>query len=244
MPYIIYILLSFALSVKADLLQESAATIASDQQQQQQLVQIFTSLLGAIKLSFSFFHSFFYFIYKCITTLLSPIMWITTNAWSNFVTKPFQLFLHLAHILYPVTLFCVAAVCCGLFIGGCAGFAAEACSSLLISATWGPQPKKVSVQEDEDEDEEEEEMEENEEGEEERVMLNDNESTIHNTTGSISSFFGQRKREKEPLLQKPKVEQWRDSIDTSPVLIRRRKLSSDKKNGWDWDEDEEDEFCK
>ncbi|KAG2229751.1 hypothetical protein INT48_000043 [Thamnidium elegans] len=74
-------------------------------------------------------------------------------------------------------------------------------------------------------------------------MLNDNESTIDNTTGSISSFFGQRKKEKEPLLQKPKVEQWRDSIDNSPVLIRRMKLSSDKKNGWNWDEDE-DEFCK
>lgn len=239
MPHIIYIL-GFALSVKADLLQESAATLANDQQQQQQLVQIFTSLLGAIKLSFSFFHSFFYFIYKCITTLLSPILWITTNAWSNFVTKPFQLFLHLAHILYPVTLFCVAAICCGLFIGGCAGFAAEACSSLLISATWGPQPKKVSVQEEEEEEEEDE-----EEEEEERIMLNDNESAIHNTTGSISSFFGQRKQEKQPLLQKPRVEQWRDSIDTSPILIRRRKLSSDKKNGWDWDEDEdEDEFCK
>lgn len=238
MPRVIYMVGLISI-VNADLIQETVATLPVEQHQQQQLVQIFTSLIGAIKLSFSFFHSFFYFIYKCTVTILSPILWITTNLWSSFITKPFQLFMHLAHILYPVIVFCIAAVCCGLFIGGCAGFAAEAFSSILISATWGPPVKQV-VQEEEEvvlegsvEEEEEEEV---------PMHHHDNASSTHHTTDSISSFFGQRKKEKEPLLQKPKVEVWRDSIDTSPpVLIRRKKLSSDKKNGWDWDEDE-DEF--
>ncbi|KAF7724630.1 hypothetical protein EC973_000874 [Apophysomyces ossiformis] len=35
-----------------------------------------------------------------------------------------------------------AAVCCGVVIGSCAGFAAEAFSSLLISATWGAEKKQ------------------------------------------------------------------------------------------------------
>ncbi|KAG1148584.1 hypothetical protein G6F37_002521 [Rhizopus arrhizus] len=52
-------------------------------------------------------------------------------------------------------MFCLAAVFCGLFIGGCAGFAAEAVSSIMITATWGPQPKQKKEQEEVEEDESE-----------------------------------------------------------------------------------------
>ncbi|KAI8647847.1 hypothetical protein BD408DRAFT_332977, partial [Parasitella parasitica] len=110
-------------------------------------------------------------------------------------------------------MFCTAAVCCGVFIGGCAGFAAEAFSSILITATWGPQAIKGVEQE-------------------ENVEL----------VEGLAKEDGEK--EKEPLI--PRVESWRDSLSisstsSSPVLIRRMKLSStDRKDSWEWDEETEE----
>jgi hypothetical protein len=221
----------------------AATIVTSDQQRHQQIMQILTSISGAIKLSWSFFKSMFGFLYTCITTILSPIIWILCYLWSQFVTKPFGLFTHVAHVFYPVILFCIAAICCGLFIGGVAGFAAEAFSSILISATWGPQPRKkeeededevaiVAVQDqkkgrkskaplqEEDEDDDEERLEGEETDDDLYTQNNDNLKRSASAASSIwessSSFFGVHqggKKEKEPM--RPKVELWRDSISAS-----------------------------
>lgn len=250
--HIAYILL-FISSIKAEnlteLLQESTATLVktatSNQQHQQQFIQILHTIIGAIKLSCSFFKSLFFLVYKCMTTVLSPIMWLTNNLWAGFVAKPYHLFMHVARVLYPVTLFCAAAIFCGLFIGGCAGFAAEAFSSILISATWGPQPKVI---EEEGlllvEDDDVKRPEETDEEEDEHIIKSSKSSSIWENSSSFFGVHQHKKKEKEPLVQKPKVELWRESIVDSPppVMIRRMKLSSShKKSGWDWDD--EDDMC-
>ncbi|CEP16378.1 hypothetical protein [Parasitella parasitica] len=106
------------------------------------LMHIFTALSTAANLSLFFFKYLIGFIVTIAMYLLSPMLWLFSACWHQFVTKPLDLFLYVLHVLYPVIMFCTAAVCCGLFIGGCAGFAAEAFSSILINATWGPQAVK------------------------------------------------------------------------------------------------------
>ncbi|CAO3655447.1 unnamed protein product [Mucor hiemalis] len=253
-----------------------AKAATTNEEQQQQLLQLFSSLSRAIQLALTFFKSMFSFFMTCISTASFPFLWIASSLWSQFVVKPFDLFMHVVQFLYPVILFCFAAVCCGLFIGGCAGFAAEACSSLLISATWGPQPQAEEVHE---ESVVEESLLDNKDDDDFSTTHDENEgdafrgrhssmssgshrelpSMLTSTASSIwessSSFFGmhpptsppasanskkmsKRALEKEPLIQPPKVEAWRDSI-SPPVLIRRKKLSPTKDN-WEWDEDEDD----
>ncbi|KAI9254480.1 hypothetical protein BDA99DRAFT_518514 [Phascolomyces articulosus] len=53
---------------------------------------------------------------------------------------------------YPVVSFILAAIGCGLLIGFCAGFAVEAFSSMLLSATWG-KPKPTLTTEEQEEHE-------------------------------------------------------------------------------------------
>lgn len=56
--------------------------------------------------------------------------------------------LHIAamlHDIYPVLVYLLIVIGCGALIGGCAGFAVEAFSAMLLSATWGiDKPKKES----------------------------------------------------------------------------------------------------
>lgn len=256
-----------------------AKAATTNEEQQRQLLQLFSSLGRAIQLAFTFFKSMFSFFMTCISTACFPFLWIARNLWSQFVVKPFDLFMHVVQFLYPVILFCFAAVCCGLFIGGCAGFAAEACSSLLISATWGPQPSPAVTHEEEELVIEDSLNENNKDEDNFSTTHDDNEdafrgrhssmssggshrefpSMLTSTASSIwessSSFFGmhpptsppastnskklsKRAMEKEPMIQPPPVEAWRDSI-SPPVLIRRKKLSTAKDN-WEWDEDEDD----
>lgn len=149
-------------------------------------------------------------------------------------------------------MFCVAAICCGMFIGGCAGFAAEAFSSILISATWGPQASKEIEHEENVElieglDTQNEGLTDGSEDEQEENIYNhDKPSNFFGSTATSSASTTPRnKKGKEPLI--PRVESWRDSLSTSstassPVLIRRMKLSStDTKSYWDWDEDNSEE---
>lgn len=75
--------------------------------------------------------------YKLLSFILNPAVWLLHWLWITFIVQPFQLALHVARVLYPVAMFCLAAVVCGTVIGGCAGFAAEAISAFAISATWG-----------------------------------------------------------------------------------------------------------
>lgn len=103
---------------------------------------VYRALVGAAFLAFTFFSYLFFGIYKIVYYILWPVVWVILACWNNFVMKPFTLCIHVAHIFYPVAMFCLAAVLCGLVIGGCAGFAAEAFSSLLITATWGTEKKQ------------------------------------------------------------------------------------------------------
>ncbi|KAI8876202.1 hypothetical protein K501DRAFT_289016, partial [Backusella circina FSU 941] len=98
-----------------------------------------SSLTHAASISYRFFGTLFYYLFKLCMFLLSPLIYLLEFLWRQLVIKPYALAAHVAHLLYPVTMFCLAAVVCGAVIGGFAGFAAEACSSLIISATWGPE---------------------------------------------------------------------------------------------------------
>ena len=53
---------------------------------------------------------------------------------------------------YPLVPFLLTAIGCGLVIGGCAGFAVEACTSMLLSATWGKPTQEVLFDEQEDQE--------------------------------------------------------------------------------------------
>ncbi|KAL7310674.1 hypothetical protein PS15m_010145 [Mucor circinelloides] len=215
-------------------------------------MQIFTALSTAASLSIFFFKYLIGFIIKCTMYMLSPLLWLSSICWHQFVTKPLDLFLHVLHVLYPVIMFCVAAICCGMFIGGCAGFAAEAFSSILISATWGPQASKEIEHEEnveliEGPDAQNEGLTDGSEDEQEENIYNhDKPPNFFGSTATSSASTPPRNRKgKEPLI--PRVESWRDSLSTSstassPVLIRRMKLSStDTKSNWDWDEDNSEE---
>ncbi|CAO3640299.1 unnamed protein product [Mucor fragilis] len=218
-------------------------------------MHIFTALSTAASLSIFFFKYLIGFIIKITMYMLSPLLWVSSTCWHQFVTKPLDLFLHVLHVLYPVIMFCVAAICCGVFIGGCAGFAAEAFSSILISATWGPQATKEMEHEGDAElieglDAKEEGLsEESEDGQEESIYNHDKPPNFFGSatpaTSSTSTATPRNRKGKEPLI--PRVESWRDSLSrsstsSSPVLIRRMKLSStDRKGSWEWDENSDDE---
>ncbi|KAI8353284.1 hypothetical protein EDC96DRAFT_447290 [Choanephora cucurbitarum] len=130
-------------------------------------------------------------------------------------------------------MFCLAAVGCGLFIGGCAGFASEALSTLLITTTWGPQPipKQIIVEEQEEDIRP-------------RRQFEHRPSSSSSTTSVWDNkpFFS-KKQGKEPL----RVEDWQESLSrprsaSPPVLIRRMKMSSihkPKSSSWDWEDDDE-----
>ncbi|KAI8142972.1 hypothetical protein BJV82DRAFT_612950 [Fennellomyces sp. T-0311] len=53
---------------------------------------------------------------------------------------------------HPVVPFLLTAIGCGLVIGGCAGFAVEACTSMLLSATWGKPTQQPAITQQDDED--------------------------------------------------------------------------------------------
>ncbi|KAI9317260.1 hypothetical protein BX666DRAFT_1877846 [Dichotomocladium elegans] len=74
--------------------------------------------------------------------MLWPVLAIVSTLWRLLVVAPWQLFMGIAHVLYPVVLFCFVAVLCGIVIGGCAGFAAEAVSWFTVTATWGRQVRQ------------------------------------------------------------------------------------------------------
>ncbi|CAO3612475.1 unnamed protein product [Cunninghamella blakesleeana] len=78
---------------------------------------------------------------------------------SFFILRPLWFIIHVCQILYPVFIYLFAAVVIGLIIGLCAGFTSEALSTIIINATWGPQPneKLLTYPEEEEEYSEEEE---------------------------------------------------------------------------------------
>lgn len=219
------------------------------------IFRIFTVLNTAISLSLYFFKYLFGFIFRIVTYIISPFFWIIKFCWNQFVSKPFDLLLYVLHVLYPVLMFCLAAICCGVFIGGCAGFAAEAFSSILISATWGPQPLRIKQEEELDDQEqlppnkntmkeftETEDEEEEEEPFHQKQQQPKKTKPLSSRSSSISSFFSSvTPKGKEPL-KRPFIDQWSSATSFShtpqhptsssssssinPVFIRRMKLSS------------------
>ncbi|KAI9010917.1 hypothetical protein CLU79DRAFT_772584 [Phycomyces nitens] len=116
---------------------------------------VVSALLSAASVAYHFFRILFSSIYRLTLALLWPVYWLARLCWTGLVVKPVLLFAHICYVLWPITLFCLVAVCCGLLIGGCAGFAAEAFSSVLISATWGTEkqkPKETIVYDSDDDD--------------------------------------------------------------------------------------------
>ena len=103
-------------------------------------------LITAGSLAFSFFRLVGICVYKIISTLLLPVYYLISFCWRNMVTRPFALLMNIGHTLYPVLMYCIAAICCGTLIGGCAGFAAEAIASFTISTTWGRSSSSSSQQ--------------------------------------------------------------------------------------------------
>ncbi|CAO3688485.1 unnamed protein product [Rhizopus stolonifer] len=98
----------------------------------EQFLTLIHSLQAAALITFRFFQTFFAFIYQSSGLLLRPLAYMARMVW-YILKRPLELFVHV-RALYPILLFCLVAVCCGLFIGGCAGFVSEAFSSVVITA--------------------------------------------------------------------------------------------------------------
>ncbi|KAI7849396.1 hypothetical protein BDC45DRAFT_520675 [Circinella umbellata] len=101
------------------------------------------------------------FIFSSIRTLLSKSTYIafsparlTYNTIGWIMRRLILLITQLTS--NPVVSFILVAIGCGLLIGGCAGFAVEAFSSMLLSATWGKQTKKISTEVNDEQQEEQE----------------------------------------------------------------------------------------
>ncbi|KAJ8655386.1 hypothetical protein O0I10_008878 [Lichtheimia ornata] len=76
-------------------------------------------------------------VYMVISWMTWPVLFVLGLVWRILIVRPWELFVSFIHVVYPVALFCFAAVLCGTIIGGCAGFAAEAIAWFSITATWG-----------------------------------------------------------------------------------------------------------
>jgi hypothetical protein len=84
-------------------------------------------------------------VYSVILWILWPSIVLSKLGFHVFIYTPYKAVAHIMHVLYPVATFCFAAACFGIFIGGFAGIASEAISSLLIALTWGTQQNKAIV---------------------------------------------------------------------------------------------------
>lgn len=203
------------------------------------IVHIITALSTAVSLSISFLKYLFGCVIYIIQYMLTPFSYLFSTMWSLLVMKPFALFLHVMHTLYPVLVFCAAAIGCGVFIGGCAGFAAEAFSNLLIAATWGPQPKEKDTR-----------------GQDELVYTADTASEhpvdSEDDEPNQSPFFSSKKSKKalgkEPMIPRTSNSHCSSRSSSPPVIIRKIKLSpmdittGRRKNSWQWDEEEEESY--
>ncbi|CAO3611674.1 unnamed protein product [Cunninghamella echinulata] len=135
----------------------------------------------------SWIHWIFSQIGNIISTMITisqlpmlPFIWLTQWLWQQLVITPYHMAIDTTTILYPIFVYCAAACFCGVLIGGCSGFAAEAIITMFINATWGkevanqnrkkkliPSSRENDYQKEEEKYNQEEEDEEDEEEEEE-----------------------------------------------------------------------------
>ncbi|KAL0073586.1 hypothetical protein J3Q64DRAFT_1749467 [Phycomyces blakesleeanus] len=62
---------------------------------------------------------------------------LASALWHTMIMRPLNYFFQGASLLFPIILYAVGAVVCGLFIGLCGGFLSEALASAVVAATWG-----------------------------------------------------------------------------------------------------------
>ncbi|ORX58886.1 hypothetical protein DM01DRAFT_1333503, partial [Hesseltinella vesiculosa] len=86
-----------------------------------------------------------YFLLRMCQLPFLPVVWATVWLWQRLVVLPLTLAMEATSLMYPVLLYCGAAIVCGVAIGGCGGFALEAMTSTLLNMTWGKPPKGSEV---------------------------------------------------------------------------------------------------
>ncbi|KAI9266044.1 hypothetical protein BY458DRAFT_512965 [Sporodiniella umbellata] len=108
-----------------------------------QFLRLMDSLQQAARITFRFFQTFFYCLYCSGQWLLKPTFHIVA-----ILTYPLRSLAFIAFYLKaisPILLFCLVAVCCGLFIGGCAGFLSEAFSSIIVTHSRPKDPSSLLI---------------------------------------------------------------------------------------------------
>ncbi|KAI7876715.1 hypothetical protein K492DRAFT_172333 [Lichtheimia hyalospora FSU 10163] len=103
-------------------------------------------LLVAASLAWMMFRAIGIGVYMVISWTTWPVLFVLGLVWRILIVRPWELFVSFIHVVYPVALFCLAAVLCGTVIGACAGFAAEAIAWFSITATWGRSATSIRKQ--------------------------------------------------------------------------------------------------
>ncbi|CDH57183.1 predicted protein [Lichtheimia corymbifera JMRC:FSU:9682] len=146
-------LLLLALSSYADDTTDSNATLVSNTTASEDELTSTTTTTGekttavlfvAASLAWMTFRAIGIGVYMIISWMTWPVLFVLGLVWRILIVRPWELFVSFIHVIYPVALFCFAAVLCGTIIGGCAGFAAEAIAWFSITATWGRSAASIS----------------------------------------------------------------------------------------------------
>ncbi|CAO3583608.1 unnamed protein product [Absidia cylindrospora] len=142
-----------------------------------------------------------------------PFLWMTRWLWRHLILTPWTMAVHATHIMYPVLIYCGAACLCGLIIGGCSGFAAEAMSSA----------QQLLEAEDEAEVDDT-----------ETIFSQD---TYDDTMDETDSMYWRRASQHSPASSV-----YRFSISSDPFMTSSRPSSfyDDKPNDWNGNEDPEE----
>ncbi|SAM01030.1 hypothetical protein [Absidia glauca] len=114
------------------------------------------TLVATLRLIFVVATYCFTAVTKLLLMVLRTILWPVYMMARYFIVPPVVFLYQVCRGLYPIAVFLSMAVICGVIIGCCAGFTAEALSSFFINATWGPQPSSKAIDDDICEDAEEE----------------------------------------------------------------------------------------
>ncbi|KAI8977029.1 hypothetical protein BDF20DRAFT_835864 [Mycotypha africana] len=116
------------------------------------VLKAFTAVTAGLSLTYYALRSVFsvgLVIASHLIDMIRPAaQWVLSHMYQLFLKKPMYCLSSLLNWIYPMMMFCTAASICGVVIGSCAGFVAEAVSSILISATWGSDTAEKVIRED------------------------------------------------------------------------------------------------
>lgn len=85
-----------------------------------------------------------YFPLSVLSSTTHIATWPIRITWRGMAYVPHSL-INLIDRTYPVVTFTLLAVGCGVVMGGCAGFAIEVFTSMMVSATWGDKHKTTTT---------------------------------------------------------------------------------------------------